>query len=807
MSRVQWGLRSFRPPAIAIFSIALTVGATSVVYAAVRSVLLAPLPYAHPEELVQIRTDSAGVRPSQADWVSWHDMQDLGRDSRTLSQVAIFHYSLVSLTGGGNALPEALYGLSVSSNLFPLLGVTPMLGRKIRPEEDRPGNDVMLLSYGLWVRRFQSDRGVLGRKLEVNGHPCTVIGVMAPGFDFPMRMATTVKTPSRHMDFWASLPVEPARVDRRNTGYGAVARLRRGVSIAEAAQDLSAVSAALEKEYPASNTGRRLSLSPLRERALGLAPAGLALLLAACAVFLLIGCANVANLLLARAAGRDREVAIRLALGASRWQVMRQFLAEAVTLGLLGGFAGWGLAALAWRLLPALSPASIPRLAASRADGAVFVFAVSVSILNSLLFGLAPALNAARRLPAGALREAGTGGAIGGTSSRFRALLVAAEVSLAVVLVVIGGTLTGSFVQLLRSDPGFQQDRLLASIVVPTSDEYRTPERRRALFRGILDQVAAIPGVEAAGAVDALPFSGQNNGAAVSGDAAPLRRAGEQPVAEVDTVSAGYLSAMGVRLRQGRLFGEEDVEQARPVALINQAAADLLWPGVSPLGKRICVNCSPEKPAQWKEVVGVVGDIRHSGLEDRSNPQVYLAAGALESAQFLVVRTARPAAELVRAIRGAVAAADPRQPVFLSATMSSLIADSVSDRRFIMMLLASTAGLALLLASAGVYGVISYITSQRTREIGVRMALGATPAQVGSLVFLQGMRWVVAGCVLGLIAAFALERALRSVLAGLGGGGGQWVAPALGVVAAAAALACWAPARRATRVDPIRALR
>jgi predicted permease len=800
-------LRAPGTAAIAILSIALSVGATAVVFAAIRAVLLEPLPYARAGELVQLRTDYSYTNASHADWVAWHDMQDLARDTRTLSSVAIFHYSLFNLSGDASALPEALYGLSVSANLFPTLGVTPMLGRNIQPAEDRPGSYVMILSYGLWVRRFQADRAVIGRQVQINGHPCTIIGVMPPDFDFPLRMATSVRTPSGHMDFWASLPVDPAREDHHNLGFGAVARLRPGISLVQAREDLAVVSNALERAWPASNTGRRLALNPLRDRALGSAPTGLLLLMAAAAVFLLIGCANVANLLLARAMGRHREMAVRLALGASRGHIVRQSLAESAVLGVLGGLAGYGLARFAWSVLPALAPHSIPRLAAARADGTVFAFALAVAILNSLAFGIAPALHASRRLPADALREAGTGGSIGGASSGVRSALVVAEVALAVVLVVIGGVLTGSFVRLLRTDPGFHAGHLLASIIVPTSDQYKKPEERRLLFRGILDAVAAMPGVEAAGAVDALPFTGQNNGASVFGDGNKLPRTSEQPIAEVDTVTAGYLPAMGVRLLQGRAFREEDMTGARPVALVSQAAADLLWPGVSPLGRRVCVNCSPDAPPHWQEVVGVVSGIRHSGLEERGIVQVYLAAAALESAQFLVVRADRPAGELARAIRTAVAALDPNQPVFLSATMSSLIADSVADRRFIMILLAITASLALLLAAAGVYSVISYVTSRRTREIGLRMALGATPGQVARLVFRQGMQLAAVGAGIGLAAAMLLARVLRSVLAGLGSGDPVPMLLPCGLVIAAAALACWAPARRATRIDPMNALR
>jgi len=801
-------LRAPGTAAIAILSIALSVGATAVVFAAIRTVILQPLPYTHPEQLVQLRTDYSYARnPARADWVSWNDMQDLARDTSALASVATYHYAIFNLAGDGSTLPEALYGLAVPANLFPTLGVTPLLGRNILPEEDRPGRDVMILSYGLWTRRFQADRTVVGRQVQVNGHACTIIGVMPPEFDFPMRLATPVQTPSRHMDFWASLHVDAAHSNRQVLGYGAVARLSPGVSLERARQHLAAVSEALERAYPASNSKRRLGANLLRDRTLGTAQTGLLLLMAAAFLFLMIGCANVANLLLARAMGRQREVAIRLALGASRARIMRQFLAESCLLGMVGAIAGYGLARLAWSILPALAPMSIPRLAAAQADGSVLAFTLAVSVLNSLAFGMAPAISASRRQPGDALRESGTGGSIGGARDGLRSTLVAAEVALAVLLVVIGGMLTGSFVRLLRTDPGFAAERLLASIIVPSGDQYKVPERRRALFRRVLDVVAVLPGVEGAGTVDALPFTGQNNGASIFGDEAALPPVSEQPVAEVDTVSAGYLPAMGVKLLQGRWFREGDVAEAREFAIVNEAAAEVLWPGAPPLGRRLCVNCVPSRPQTWREVVGVVSGMRHAGLDEHGVAQVYLAAGALESAQFLVVRAARPTGELAHAIRAAIAAIDPNQPVFLSASMSRLIADSVADRRFIMTLLAITGCLALLLATAGVYGVVSYVTARRTREIGVRMALGATPGQVRTLIFGQGMRLAGAGAAIGLVAALALARVLRSVLTGLEAGGPALVAAALGLVLAAAALACWLPARRGTRIDPMTALR
>jgi predicted permease len=450
---------------------------------------------------------------------------------------------------------------------------------------------------------------------------------------------------------------------------------------------------------------------------------------------------------------------------------------------------------------------TIPRLSASHADWTVFAFTLAVSLINSILFGIAPALSSTRRSLATALRDSGTRGSAGGVRDRLRSALVIAEVALAVVLVVIGGLLTGSFVRLLRTNPGFQADRVLASIIVPSADRYKSSESRRAFFRRVLDSVRTLPGVESAGTVDALPFSGENRGGFISTGEGVVVQSGAQPIAETDLVSADYLSAMGARLLQGRWFRDEDVKQSHDVAIVSDAAANLLWPGTVALGKRICVNCTPDKPQQWTQVIGVVTNMRHSGLDEQGGAEVYLASGALEHAQFLVVRTSRPAGGLTKAIRSMIAAIDPNQPVFLSATMSSLIADSVADRRFIMTLLAITGLLALLLSAAGVYGVVSYSTSRRTHEIGVRMALGASPRQVHALIFAQGMRLAAIGAGIGLAVALALTSVLRTVLLGFQSSDPALVAIAVGLVIVVASIACWMPACLATRIDPMSALR
>jgi putative ABC transport system permease protein len=794
-------LRTFRRTpvvtAIALGSIAITVGATAVVFTAVKTVLLDPLPYARPSELVQFRTDYSRFHASSADWVMLPDMQDVMRRNHSFESIGTYHYALFNLTGDGNAPPEALYGLFVSANMFSTLGVKPMLGRDVLPEEAQFGRDrEIILSYGLWTRRFNADPKVVGRSVEVNGHACTIIGVMAPGFDFPMRLATTVRTPSQHMDFWAPDGMDPTKITRESPAFGAVGRLRTGTSQFQAEQDVLSISAALEREYPRTNQGRSLHLISLRNRTLGFARTGLPLLLAASLIFLLIGCANVANLLLARTFARQREIAIRLALGAGRRRIVKQLVTESCLLGILGGLAGYALTVLAWKLLPSVAPMTIPRLATARPDWTVFSFTLAISVVNGLIFGIAPALGSARGDPALALRESGTRGSIGTARNRLRSALVVSEVALAVTLVVIGGLLTGAFVKLIRADPGFDSDHVLASIIIAAGDQYRAPASHGLLFRHIVDSVHTLPGVESVATVDALPFSGENNGGTIRTDpAAPELQA------EIDRVSADYLQTMGVQLLQGRWLREDDMAADRDTAIVNDIAAARLWPGQNALGKRFCL-CWDVKSPIWKRVVGVVQTMRHSGLDEPIGAAVYFASSALEHAQFLVVRTARPSDELAKSVRLAVASVDPKQPVFLSASMSRLIGDSMADRRFIMILLAITGCLALLLATAGVYGVVSYVTSLRTQEIGVRMALGATPRHVHLLIFRHGMLLAGAGVLIGLGSALVLVRILS-----LASVDNALVALAVALVSVSAALACFIPARRATRIDPMLALR
>ncbi len=777
---------------IALLSIALSTGAAGVVFAAIKSVLLEPLPYARAEELVQLRSEYPRMQQqSTGDWVFWNDAQEVNRRTRTLESVGVYGNALFDLGGDSSTPPEALYGLRITANLFPTLGAAPMLGRNILPEEAEPGHaGVMILSYGLFARRFHADPKIVGRPVMVNGHECMVIGVMPPEFNFPMRRSAA-HTPSPYVEFWAPLVLRPGV---KRGGLGAVGRLRPHVSVAEARQDIAAIGDAMAREFPATNRDRTLTLNLLRDRTVGNARGALWLLMGATLLFMLIGCSNVANLLLARATGRRNEFALRIALGAGRWRIVRQLLTESCVLALLGGAGGFAIAAAAWKVLPAIAPVSIPRLAAARADSTILFFTLAMGMVSGILFGMAPALRMAR----GSLGVRGAAG----TRDRLRPVLVVMEVPLSVVLVVIGGQLLGNFRRLVAADPGFQAEHILASVVLPSPERYPDPERRGLFYRRILNSVRALPGVEGAGTVDALPFSGENHGGFVLGD-----RSAQALTAEIDVAGGEYLQTMGIHLVEGRWFRDEEISAANDAAIVNTFVARRLWPGERAIGQRICLYCTPENPNNWKRVIGVVASASHAALNEAESGNVYVAAGAMQTAQFLVVRTSRPAGEMGTAIRRAIAALDANQTVFLSASMRDLIGDSVADRRFITMLLAITGGLALLLAAAGVYGVIAYTTSRRTQEIGIRMAVGATPGNVFALIFRQCFTAVAIGLALGLGAALVALRVLRTELLGLEAGSSGYILAAVSLVTVMAAMACWLPARRATRTDPLEALR
>jgi len=726
--------------AIALLSIALGVAALTVVYTAVKAVLINPLPYTHSGELVQLRSEFGNLSESQqshTDWIFWNDAQEIIRRNRTLQSAGIYGNSVVNLAGNSITPPEALYGLRISAGLFPTLGVQPMLGRNILQEEDKPGGPKeMILSYGLWMRRFGGDRNIIGRTVKVDaGEDCLVIGVMPPEFNFPLRRGAA-RTPQPYVEFYVPLQLNPLDAAADRGALGMVARLRSGVTLVQAQHDLVSISTALSHDFPATNRERTLMMGLLTDRTLGVTRAALWLLMLAAAMFLLISCANVANLLLARGFARQREIAVRIAIGASRSRIIRQFLTESCVLAVAGGLAGYMLTGIAWRILPAFVPLSIPRLSSARVDGAVLAFAITTALLNGLLFGLAPALRAVRRRDNLSGFDLGARGPASGSRDRLREFLVLAEVAISVILVITGGQVLASFIGLIRTDPGFQADRIVGFVVLPPEKRYDTPQKRSAIYKRYLDAVKALPGVESAGTVSALLFSGENDGGFISTRESP--RLHDQVVSEIDVVHTEYLKTMGARLLEGRWFRPEEMKESNETVIVDEVAAHRLWPATSAIAKLVCVECTPENPRNWKQVIGVVSSMRHRALEGPPQANTYLSAGAFEHAEFVVVRSSRPAAEVENDVRKAIAVVDPDQPVLLSGSMELFVADSVAVRRFIMALLTVTAVLALVIAAAGVYGVTLFATSRRTQEIGIRIALGATSGNIHRLIFRQG---------------------------------------------------------------------
>lgn len=788
---------------IALLSIALSVGAMAVVFTAVKSVLLDPLPYTRQSELVQIRSDYPKFPNALSDWMLWRDAQEVASRTRTLASIGFYRTDVFDLLGDNVSPPEALWGLRVSANLFPTLGVQPMLGRNILPEEDQPGRpNEMILSYGLWLRRFHGDREIVGKSVTINGRSCVVIGVMAQGFNFPLREGD-IHTPWPYIEFWAPLkngtPLGPSY------SVFAVARRRPGVSLSEAQQDLAAISADLTRDFPTTNQDHTLHMGLLLDRALGSSKNTLWFLLLASTMFLLIGCANVANMLLARGVNRQREIGIRMAVGAGGGRIFRQLLTESSVLAIAGGIAAYLLTVVAWKVLPVIFPVSVPRLSAARADWKILAFSLAVASCNGILFGIAPAFRALRNraIPS---RGWTIYTAMSGSRDRLRGVLVAIEMGMAATLVIVGGQLLASFVSLIRTDPGFTANRVLASVIIPDQTRYATPEQRGLLYRRILDVVRTIPGIESAGAIDALPFSGENHGGLI-GTATGAHEADDRVPAEINLVSTGYLETMGVRLIQGEWFRDQDMSRTTDSVIVNDMAARRLWPGRSAIGKPICVYCPPHGPQSWKRVIGVVSTMLHRALDQSPLPSVYMASESLENAAFIVVRSNRPMKDVEKQVREAVASIDANQPVFVSTTMQGLIDDTLADRRFIMGLLAAGGFLALMMAAGGVYGVTSYMTSRRAQEIGVRIALGATRRNVEALVFGQSFFVSLMGLLSGLVLALILIRVLQSVFAGLNSGhlNDLWIE--IGVVVLSAALACWLPARRAAKIDPATALR
>jgi predicted permease len=799
---IRYGLRSLlkRPgfTAIALMTLALGIGVNSAIFSAVDSILLRPLPLKDPERLVSVweQTLRDGIQQNEAAPANFFDLQS---QNQSFEQIGAFGPDDVNLTGNGE--PERLDGQVVTANVFSILGVAPALGRTFSPEEDQPGHEhVVILSDALWQRRFNRDASIINRAVTLNGESFTVIGVMPRGFFFP----------EREIELWTPWAMEPEQKAGRGDHYlRLVARLKPETTVARANADLAAIAQRLSAEYPRTNEGLGFVAHSLHQDYVGNLRLPILILFAAVGLVLLIACANVANLLLAQATTRRKEIAIRIALGARRWTIVRQLLIESLLLAAGGGLLGvlgafWGVAALA-----KLLPESLSKLQNVNIDARVFFFTLGVSVLTAIVFGGVPALLASRTKPGATLSDVARDSAGGASGRHVRRLLVVSEVALAVVLLVSAGLLIRSF-QLLRNvDTGFKTANALTMRMVLPFPKYAQAETRRAFYDEVLQKVEGLPGVESAGMITFLPlsFHGMNFSFSIEGQPAPSDM--KLPFALFRVVSPDYFRAMGIPLRRGRFFDARDSADSQPAVVVNRRLAEQYWPGEDAIGKRLKVG-PLDSPNAWLTVVGVVGDTRQTGLNEQKLE--FYVPYAQERRSFmaprdLVVRTKSDPASIASAVRQAVWAVDKDQPVSNVRTLDQVFAAAISQERFQALMLGLFAVLALLLACVGLYGVISYAVVQRTHEIGVRMALGAQPFDVLRLVIRQGMSLTLAGLVIGVVAGTFVTRVLTDMLFGVTPRDPLTFAGVPVLLLLVAFLACYIPARRATRIDPLIALR
>ena len=776
---------------VAVIALALGIGANAAIFSVVNAVLLRSLPYNDPDRLIVLRENKPPQFPefsvSPGNFLDWEKQNTV---FEKLAAIRGFSYNLID----SGSEPERLRGARVSAGLFEMLGVKPATGRTFVAEEDQPGHDaVVILSNKLWQRRFGADPNIIGKAITLNGSSYAVIGIMPPTFQFPDR-ETELFTP-------AAFDADQAK--QHGSHYiSVVGRLKPGVTLEQAHTEMNTIAARLAQAYPDSNTGWGVTLFPMQEyEAREIKPA-LLLLLGAVALVLLIACANVANLLLARATARQREIAIRTALGASRWRVIRQLLTESILLSLVGG--GMGLLMAVWGIdfLLALAPEDLPRGQGGTLDARVLGFTILITLLTGVVFGLAPALQASKPNLNETLKEGGRG--LAGGHHRVRSSLVITEVALALVLLVGAGLLIRSFMRLQQVDPGFNPENALAVSVSLPAKKYAEDEQQAAFFKQLIEKVSALPGVVAVGATQSVPIQGDYVlGFNIQGR--PPDAPGQEPSTNYYAVSPGYFKAMGITLLRGRLFTEQDKKDAPPVALINETMAKKFFAGEDPIGKGINVTNGPEK---FREIVGIVSDVKQYGLDQPTPVQTYEPYPQEPfSGMTLIVRTEGNPTVLSEGIRKEVLSIDKDQPVSRVRTLEQIVSESVAKQRFSMLLLGIFAVVALILAAVGLYGVMSYAVTQRTHEIGIRMALGAQQRDVIKLVVGQGMLLALIGVGLGLVASLALTRVMTTLLFGVGATDPLTFLTIPALLIGVALAASFVPARRAMKVDPMIALR
>ena len=801
---IRYGLRGLwkRPgfTAVALITLALGIGANAAIFSVVNAVLLKPLQFRDPERLVILWEDVsfAGFprnTPAPANYIDWKNQ------TQSFEDVAASHESSLNLTGDGE--PERVTTRRVTANFFSVLGVQPLIGRSFLPEEDRPqANKVVVLSYALWQSRYGGDRNMLNREILLNGEKHTVVGVMPAGLQW-------LETEEQ---LWVPLALDAEEMRNRGGHYLVViARLKPGVSVVQAQTEMDALMARLAKDYPEEMAEGRIGgiVMPLHEQLAGDARRPLMVLLVAVAFVLLIACANIASLLLARAAGRRREIAVRTALGASRLRLVRQLLTESLLLSTFGGISGLLLAIWSFSFFEKLIPDGMKQSTSLKLDGSILLFSLAASVVTGIIFGLIPAMQSARVDLNESLKQSG-GRSGSGSGMRLRSGMIVFEVSLSLVLLVGAVLLIQTLFQLFNQYSVLSPEKVMTMRTTLPLTKYDEAGKRNAFYQNVLQRVESIPGVVSAGYTTSVPLAwkGGTSGFFPEGTKDPIP--GMAYDANHRQVSENYLQTMSIPLRQGRYLTAQDNERSLPVAIINETMAREYWPNIDPVGRRFKLgDLTDDTP--WLTIVGVVRDVRQMGIDVPVKAEMYLPNRQADFRSYaprdLVFRTEGDPASLVGSVREAIRAVDPDQPISNVATMAEVLGRETSQRRLGMILLTAFAVLALLLASLGIYGVLAYFVAQHRNEIGVRLALGASPARILLLVLQKGMKLTLIGVAIGLAASFALTRLMTSLLFGVNPVDPLTFAAVPLLLAVVALLACWIPARRAAKVDPMVALR
>ena len=796
---IKYALRSFRrSPGFFFFAVAvlaLGIGANTAIFTISYNILLRPLPFRDASRLVMVWEDDSSYgfpqnTPSPGNFSAWKAQNDVFTDT------AAYSGRTFNLTGHGN--PEQFRGIQMTANMFPLLGVKPELGRNILPSEDKPGaNYAVILSHGVWMANFGGDPQIVGKQISLNGASYTVIGVMTRGFIFP----------DRTVQMWTPIGFSDAEaVDHGSHYLHVIARLKPGVSLDAANANLEVVARNLAKQFPSTNSKEGAFAVPLRDRLTGSSRIAAMILLGAVGFVLLIACANIANLLLARATGRQKELAMRMALGAGRRRIIRQLLTESILLSVIAGVAGLLLAIWSTPLLAHLVPEGLAPLNGAGINAEVLVFLTLVSIFCGVLFGLAPALRISRIDLANAIKQGGAQSGAGSGAKRMRDVLVVAEVALALMLFSGATLMLRSFMNVRDLDPGFRPEHVLALETELPSPKYKDVSRRNEFFEQVLERVNRLPGVVAAGCTTWLPLTNWGGAGGIVIEGQPPLRTGQAMIPNLRMISDKYMQAIGMRLIKGREFNSSDGANTVKVAIINEAAAQKFWHSKDPVGTRF-QRQQPNAP--WITIVGIVADVRQAGLDLPPRPEIYFPYQQWDyfAPGYIAVRTSGDPMSVANAVREQVWAVDKDQPVTGVMPLGTMLADYLEPRELQSSLLGAFAGFALLLAALGIYAVLAFSVAQRTQEIGVRVALGAQPGDILRGVLKQGLGLAGLGAAIGVAGALALSRLLESLLFGVSATDPLTLVAAAAVLLAVAAAACFIPARRAMKVDPMVALR